>query len=220
MNAFTVSSRDLSGPGNPGNSWSVSYLRLKKLLDAHAPPGQLRAALFALALHNVPVPRHRITAALQLSPEEAFREVVRLIHSGFVRKGKGGTTEISMPADWQPVVRKLIHRMARRELALAGREYRQRQQQLEPYIQQQAESAARQLIEEVSHSVVHVVEDGTADAFQALYIDGKLVVTNPRSDVGQVLQALGIEPQVMLVAHGFDGNFPEKLARLKTYKPK
>lgn len=59
------------------------------------------------------------------------------------------------------------------------------------------------------------VEDGTADAFQALYINGILVVTNPRSDVSDVLAALSIKPRVCLLPNGFDGNFPPKLNDLK-----
>lgn len=68
---------------------------------------------------------------------------------------------------------------------------------------------------ETERSVVQVYERDTADPFSAIYVDGKLVVTNPRGDVSEVLEALGIKPQVMFVPYGFDGNFPPLLAKLK-----
>lgn len=75
-------------------------------------------------------------------------------------------------------------------------------------------SRARALIEG-QPQVVMVYEKGTVDAFSALYINGKLVVTNPRGDVSNVLEALGIVPKEVFVPYGFDGNFPVQLAQLK-----
>lgn len=81
---------------------------------------------------------------------------------------------------------------------------------------------ARQLIEEAATApnVVMVYEAGTMDAFTALYIDGKLVVTDVRGDVSNVLAALKITPQEVFVAKGFDGNFPPKLSQLKLVAPR
>ena len=76
---------------------------------------------------------------------------------------------------------------------------------------------AKQIVKhilETERSVVQVYERDTADPFSAIYINGKLVVTNPRGDVSAVLEALGIEPQTMFVPYGFDGNFPELLTKL------
>lgn len=78
--------------------------------------------------------------------------------------------------------------------------------------------SAKQVVEAVLGSkVVWVVEDGTSDGFQALYINGNLVVENPRRDVMSVLDALNITPESVYVAYGFDGNFPRRLAQLDTY---
>lgn len=71
----------------------------------------------------------------------------------------------------------------------------------------------------LDHDVVCVLEDGTADAFSAYYVDGKLIVENPRGDTSNMLDALGIRPRVLLVPYGFDGHFPALLKQLKTYSP-
>lgn len=77
---------------------------------------------------------------------------------------------------------------------------------------------AKQVVETVlNRSVVWVTEEGTTDGFQALYIDNALVVENPRRDVMAVLDALGIVPETVHVAYGFDGNFPEQLSDLVTH---
>lgn len=76
---------------------------------------------------------------------------------------------------------------------------------------------AKRIVERIlesERSVVQVYEKGTHDPFSAIYINGKLVVTNPRGDVSAVLEALGIEPQTLYVPYGFDGNFPELLTKL------
>jgi hypothetical protein len=68
----------------------------------------------------------------------------------------------------------------------------------------------------VADRVVYVVEDRASDAFHAIYVDGRLAVANPRRDVHAVLSALGIKPRVARVPRGFDGNFPDSLAKLRT----
>jgi hypothetical protein len=73
------------------------------------------------------------------------------------------------------------------------------------------------LSENTQHDVVMVYEDGTTDPFYALYIDGKLIETNPRGHFDNMLSALGITIRQLFVTRGFDGNFPESLASLKTY---
>jgi uncharacterized protein (DUF433 family) len=76
------------------------------------------------------------------------------------------------------------------------------------------ESPASQTVPDIAW----VTERGTMDPFYALYIGGKLTVTNPRSDVANVLNALGLKQRHLYVAKGFDGNFPEQLADLQTFE--
>jgi len=77
---------------------------------------------------------------------------------------------------------------------------------------------AAELVEAVlTGRVTWVVEEGTADAFQAIYIDGVLVVENPRRDVMDVLEALHVKIDSVYIAKGFDGNFPRALSDLDVY---
>lgn len=80
-----------------------------------------------------------------------------------------------------------------------------------------AKNLVTRLLEAPDQAVVKVFEDGTADPFTALYINGKLTVTNPRSDVDTVLAALGIIPREVFIPRGFSGDFPPKLNQLKYY---
>lgn len=77
-------------------------------------------------------------------------------------------------------------------------------------------SKAKQLIESGTHDVVWVCENGTSDAAQAIYVDGKLVTSDPRGETWALLRALGIKPREMFVANGFEYPFPPKLSVLKT----
>jgi len=76
-------------------------------------------------------------------------------------------------------------------------------------------SKAKRLIES-THDVVWVCEQGTADAAQAIYVDGELITQDPRGELWDFIRAIGIKPRELAVAKGFEYPFPQKLSVLKT----
>jgi len=64
--------------------------------------------------------------------------------------------------------------------------------------------------------VVWVYEKGTVDPFNALYINNALICTNPRRDVANVLNALGVKTSTVFIPKGFHGDFPAQLSQLET----
>jgi len=80
-----------------------------------------------------------------------------------------------------------------------------------------ASKPVQQVVNGGAPRLTWVFEDGTHDPFYAVYVDGKLVATNPRSDLNHVLDALGVPQETVYVPRGFSGDFPQLLTALKTY---
>jgi hypothetical protein len=97
---------DLSGAKNPTGIWSVSYLRLKQMLNAGASAAELVRALHAW-MRDQKIPLWRLRGILKEDPGKAYEELCALVNKAM----KPG----SMPPDWDSTLRRLLSVLAAHE---------------------------------------------------------------------------------------------------------
>jgi hypothetical protein len=103
---FIAQSSDLGGAKNPTGIWSVSYQRLKQLLDKGASAAELVRALHAW-LCDQKIPIWRLRAILKEDPGKAYEELCALVNKAM----KPG----SIPPDWDSTLRRLLSVLAAHE---------------------------------------------------------------------------------------------------------
>lgn len=133
---FTANFSDLGGQGNPSGIWSVSYLRLKKQMEAGAPAGQMLPSLYAwMADRNIK--QHEVAGLLKLEPQAAYEGLCKLVNTRM--------DPANMPAGWEDLLRKLLRRVAWQKSAAIGREATTQQAQLKKF-RPQAEALVASLL--------------------------------------------------------------------------
>jgi hypothetical protein len=99
---------DMGGPTNPKNIWSPEYIFLKQSIDKGADPEIVSDSLHDW-LFSRGIPDSKVTDLLQLPPEQALQEFVRLL--------KAGLEADRLPPDALATLRRALNHIAGKHIA-------------------------------------------------------------------------------------------------------